>query len=149
MKVIDSFRGEYQFLSNFYPHPVEFDGLVYPTSEAAFQAQKCTDPADREKYTRCKNPVMAKRMGRREVLPPDWETACYAAMEAILRVKFSDPDLAARLIATGDAYLEEGNHWHDNRWGRCRCEACRDKVAENRLGRMLMEIRADLARADA
>ena len=40
-KVIDEFRGEYGFLSNFHQHPFEYKGLTYPNSEAAFQAQKC------------------------------------------------------------------------------------------------------------
>ena len=39
--VIDSFRGEYDFLSNFYSAPVEYQGIVYQNTEAAFQAQKC------------------------------------------------------------------------------------------------------------
>lgn len=47
-------------------------------------------------------------------------------------------------MATGDAFLEEGNHWHDNRWGRCSCERCSSKIAPNWLGKILMEIRAEL-----
>ena len=41
MNKIDSFKDEYFFLSNFYEAPVEYDGLKYGSSEAAFQAQKC------------------------------------------------------------------------------------------------------------
>ena len=37
-KVIDSFSGEYDFLSNFYNCPVEYEGITYLNSEAAFQA---------------------------------------------------------------------------------------------------------------
>jgi hypothetical protein len=28
--VIDAFRGEWEFLSNFYPAPVEIEGITYP-----------------------------------------------------------------------------------------------------------------------
>lgn len=35
---ITSFLGEYRFLSNFYPAPVSYLGLRYPTVEHAFQA---------------------------------------------------------------------------------------------------------------
>ena len=38
MDIIDSFKGEYSFLSNFYQYPVTYGGLTYPTAEAAFQA---------------------------------------------------------------------------------------------------------------
>ena len=144
MAVINTFRGEHRFLSNFYQSPVTFEGLTYATAEAAFQAQKAADPAQRLKYTEIKNPVRAKQMGKKETLPPDWDAAAYDIMAAILRRKFADPGLAARLQATGDALLVEGNHWHDNRWGCCSCEKCGGKVGENRLGRILMDIRAQL-----
>lgn len=145
MVVIDSFRGEHRFLSNFHPCPVEYEGLTYPNAEAAFHAQKCTDPADRMKYVQVKNPVRSKRMGRREQLPADWDARRYDAMKAVVRAKFANPEMAERLLATGDAYLVEGNHWHDNYWGRCSCEKCRDKEGGNRLGMILMDIRAELA----
>ena len=147
MEVISSFRGENMFLSNFYQCPIEFEGLIYPNSEAAFHAQKCQDPADREKYTRVKNPVITKRMGRREKLPADWDERSYGIMESILRVKFANPALADKLLATGDAYLEEGNHWHDNRWGNCSCDACREIEGKNWLGKILMDIRENIKAA--
>lgn len=59
----------------------------------------------------------------------------------ILRAKFAVPELAEMLESTSDAYLEEGNHWHDNRWGNCICEKCRAKEGENLLGEILMRVR--------
>lgn len=41
---IDYFREEYDFLRNFYPTKVVFDGITYYNSEAAYQAQKCLHP---------------------------------------------------------------------------------------------------------
>ena len=41
-KIIDSFRGENYFLSNFFQCDFEYEGLTYHTAEAAFQAQKCS-----------------------------------------------------------------------------------------------------------
>ena len=66
------FRGKYAYLSNFYEAPVEYDGLVYQNSEAAFQAQKCIDRKDREMFTRL-NPSEAKKAGRKVQLRKDWE----------------------------------------------------------------------------
>lgn len=47
-------------------------------------------------------------------------------------------NLAQLLIETGDATLIEGNTWGDRVWGVC------DGVGENRLGKILMQIRAKM-----
>ncbi|MBQ8349278.1 MAG: NADAR family protein [Ruminococcus sp.] len=81
-------------------------------------------------------------MGKKEPnLPKNWDEISYDIMLDILRAKFSVPELAEMLEATDDAYLEEGNHWHDNRWGRCTCERCRAKEGKNLLGEILMRVR--------
>lgn len=142
MNKITTFRREYHFLSNFYQYPFTYKGLVYPNAEAAFQAQKCSSDADRIKYTLQKNPVRAKQMGKKEPnFPKNWDEISYDIMLDILRAKFSVPELAEMLEFTGDAYLEESNHWHDNRWGNCTCEKCSTKEGENWLGKILMHIR--------
>ena len=41
--VILEFKGEYAFLSNFYPSTFILDGKIYPTVEHYFQAQKTTN----------------------------------------------------------------------------------------------------------
>ena len=146
MKIINSFKKEYGFLSNFHNSPITYKGFTYPNAEAAFQAQKCQNEADKVKYTETKNPVIAKQMGKREHLPEDWDEKSVSIMKEILEAKFAVPELAEMLIATGDAYLEEGNHWHDNKWGRCTCTKCQSKNGQNLLGKMLMEIREGLSK---
>ncbi len=44
-KPITSFRGAYSFLSNFYWASVYYEGIMYPTSEHAFQAAKTLEKA--------------------------------------------------------------------------------------------------------
>ena len=57
-------------------------------------------------------------------------------MEDLIYQKFStNPELAAKLIATGDALLVEGNWWHDTFFGVC------DGKGENHLGLILMRVR--------
>ena len=144
MDKITSFREQYRFLSNFYQHPFTYNGLIYPNAEAAFQAQKCSNDDDRIKYTLQKNPVRAKQMGKRENLPKNWNEISPSIMRDILKAKFAVPELADMLRSTGDAYLEEGNQWHDNRWGHCTCAKCSAKPGQNLLGKILMEIRNEL-----
>ena len=40
---ITEFRGENQYLSNFYPCLINFRKIAYPSAEHAFQAQKTLD----------------------------------------------------------------------------------------------------------
>lgn len=69
----------------------------------------------------------------------DWEAIKIDVMRYCLQEKFSaGSDLAAKLIATGDCELVEGNTWGDVFWGVCR------GTGENRLGRLLMERREEL-----
>jgi predicted NAD-dependent protein-ADP-ribosyltransferase YbiA (DUF1768 family) len=41
MELIDitAFQDQYWFLSNYYPAPVVYHGITYPSNEVAFQAQ--------------------------------------------------------------------------------------------------------------
>jgi hypothetical protein len=65
-------------------------------------------------------------------------------MEDLLRQKFAPgSELAAKLVATYPRMLIEGNNWHDNYWGSCRCDVCGFK-GMNVLGVLLMTIRAEL-----
>lgn len=138
MQVIDSFRGEYSFLSNFHKCRVEFEGTVYPSVEHAFQAAKNPDPEYRSLIAAAGSPVTAKRMGKKTQLRSDWEEVKEGIMLELLRSKFSDPALREKLLATGDAELIEGNNHWDRYWGVCRGEGL------NKLGKLLMYVRSEL-----
>lgn len=141
--MINCFDGEYAFLSNYYNSPITHDGITYPTNEHFFQAMKTLKIDEKWAIAAADTPGQAKRMGRSVTLRSDWETIKSYYMELGLRLKFQNPDLAAKLIATGDEELIEGNYWHDNIWGSCTCEKCGNK-GENRLGKLLMTIRNEL-----
>lgn len=131
------FRGKYWFLSNFYPVDVVLDGLTYHTSEAAFQAQKCVNPAVRRQFAELKSAKEAKRLGQQVVLREDWDDIKVAEMRRIIDAKFSNSELAMMLAAIGGEIVED-NHWNDTFWGRC------DGIGENWLGRILMDKRAEI-----
>lgn len=134
-RTIASFRGEHAFLSNFYPVEVQFDGVVYPTVEHAFQAAKTVDADERDQICQQMKPLDAKRLGQDVKLRDDWETKKIAVMEDLVLQKFQRPVLRARLLATGDAALVEGNTWGDTFWG------VSEGKGANHLGRILMRIR--------
>lgn len=134
--MISSFRDEYFFLSNFYPVEIKLDGIVYPNAETAFQAQKTLDVEERRKFSMLKNPVQAKRLGRKVKLRDDWEEVKLDIMTEIVSQKFlQHPHLIEMLLQTGDEELIEGNKWGDRFWGVCK------GVGENHLGKILMKIR--------
>ncbi len=141
--IINSFRDEYFFLSNFYLANVTHDGISYGSNEAAFQACKVVDPKDRKEFAFL-NPSEAKRKGRHVRLRGDWEQVKEQIMYDIVLCKFTqNPDLKAKLLATGDAYLEEGNTWGDRTWGTV------DGQGKNLLGKILMEVRQVLRNREA
>lgn len=140
ISTIDSFRGKYYFLSNFFPAEVTYSGLTYQNNEAAFQAQKTYSKEERIEFTTLE-PRDAKRRGRRVRLRRDWEQVKDRIMEEIVRAKFSqNEELKEQLLATGDAQLVEGNRWNDRYWG----VDIRSGVGENHLGKILMKVRSEL-----
>lgn len=135
-KVINSFRDEYFFLSNFYRCPVMYMGHEFTCAEAAFQAAKC--PA-RAREFQALGPSEAKKLGRNVLLREGWEYIKNMIMRRVVYSKFSQNRfLLDKLLSTGDAVLIEGNDWGDTYWGQV------DSEGENNLGKILMETRAEM-----
>ncbi len=132
---IRRFTGEYRFLSNFFPCRITYEEITYPSTEHAYQAAKCIFRKDKHRIAEL-TAGEAKREGRKVELRPDWEEVKLQVMEDVLRLKFfGNKSLAAKLLATGDQELIEGNTWGDTFWGVCK------GVGENHLGKLLMKVR--------
>jgi ribA/ribD-fused uncharacterized protein len=141
---IGEFQGAYRFLSNFWPAEVTYEGITYPTAEHAYQAAKTLDATERRRIAALPTPAEAKAEGRKLKLREDWETAKFVVMEDVVRLKFtSHADLREKLLATGDALLEEGNTWGDRVWGVYQGQG------ENCLGKILMKVRKELRTSSA
>lgn len=139
MDDIDRFRGKHGFLSNFHRRRFRWRNHIWPTAEHAYQAAKTKEWDWMQRIKLAETPGMAKRLGRRAPLRPDWDRLRLVAMESILRAKFAGPEMRSRLLDTGNALLIEGNDWGDTFWGVC------DGRGENHLGRLLMSLRRRLA----
>lgn len=132
---IKGFFGEYRWLSNYHLIDIDFEGLVYPSTEHAYQANKTNNLAIREEFLglTCNE---ARLKGQELELRADWEDIKFMVMYKVNNIKFENPELLAKLIATGNKYLEETNDWGDTIWGVC------DGEGKNDLGNILNKIRS-------
>lgn len=136
--LIDNFEDEFHFLSNFYYCKVTYEGILYPSSEHAYQAAKSTINEDRMSVKYAGSPAQAKQRGRHIKMRPDWDDVKLGVMEDILRIKFGRPLLKEKLLLTKGFNIVEGNHWGDTYWGVCRGKG------SNHLGQLLMKIREEI-----
>lgn len=101
------------------------------------------------------DPGKAKRLGRKWKLTPTelraWEARRLTVMRALLEEKARrSPNFRQWLEESRTQLIVEGNWWHDNFWGNCRCgnedgkhPECK-KAGTNWLGNSLMDVRAGL-----
>lgn len=130
------FRDEFYFLSNMFPVEIKIGEYTFSCAESAFQASKCLLPEDKKRFESL-NGFEAKKLGRKVKLRPDWNEVRIPLMRRILKIKFSHPDLAEKLMKV-EGVIVEDNTWNDTFWGKCR------GVGENHLGLILMELRERL-----
>lgn len=135
-----AFVGDLAFLSNMYPCRMHLsvNGTAYTftSAEAAFQAGKCVRDSDVALLAASKSGYDAKKLGRRVKMRPRWDDERVAWMKKVIRAKFnSSPLLMQKLVETAPMELVEENDWHDTFWG------VSGGVGENRLGKILMEVR--------
>lgn len=137
MEAITNFRGEYFFLSNFYPILMEVGGISYRTMEHYYQSNKATNLDDAKMVREQPTPSMAKIKGRHIKLREDWDEVKDFIMRQGLEAKFALSEMRSKLIYTGDVELIEKNNWGDSYWG------ISFGHGQNKLGKMLMEIRGN------
>lgn len=144
--MINQFKGPYSWLSNFEPVIIYTRGYKYPTVEHAYVASKSKDPDFWAKISRmdAKYAGLAKKEGRTVELRENWEKYKIQYMKEFLNQKFHYFKFKNRLLITGNEEIVEGNYWHDNFWGDCFCEKCKNIEGKNNLGKLIMVIRKEL-----
>jgi N-glycosidase YbiA len=132
----------YGCFSNFSPHGVHSNGKWFPTVEHYFQAMKFEGSDHAHTIRKAASPKQAKALAWRREFPlrPDWDEIRDDVMIRGVREKFTKHEkLRQLLLATGQEELVE-NAPGDFYWG---CGA--DGSGENRLGKILMQVRTELA----
>jgi ribA/ribD-fused uncharacterized protein len=142
-KIINFYRTEDPFgeFSNFAHFPILMKGVVWPTTEHYFQAQKFANTPREEEIRLVKAPGKAAKMGRDRAYPlrPDWESVKDNVMREAVSAKFQQyPHLVSLLLSTDDAEIVE-HTVNDSYWGDGG-----DGTGRNMLGRILVEVRQQL-----
>lgn len=143
-KEITSFRGPNAFLSNFYPAPIRLFKRTFDSSEILYQALKSNENIEAvlDEFSNITNPVEAKRRGYSLPMKPNWDQIKESVMDFVVDLKFKqNVGLQRRLAFTQPSILIEGNMHHDNFYGYCYCDKCKDKPKLNILGKILMKKR--------
>ena len=136
---IKFYTPKFYVFNNFSAHAIEFQGKLYPTSEHAYQAAKCTDPHGREEIRNARSPIEAKNLANGRYRPardPEWDSKKVAILEEILRAKLAQHREAQEALRdSGDEDIVE-NSPTDYFWGEGA-----DGSGKNMLGKLWMKIR--------
>jgi hypothetical protein len=127
--------------SNFAPFAIELDGARWATVEHYYQAQKFSDPDIRKAIRAAQKPAIAKKLAEthKAAIRPDWDSVKDEVMYAAVSAKFAQhAELRELLLATGEEDIAESAPT-DYYWG-----IGREGTGQNRLGRIMARIRAEL-----
>lgn len=133
------YEQEFYPLSNFSAFQLRWKGLIFQTSEAAYQWEKfpsCVPLQNDILYARSAHEAYKLAERYKTARRKDWDQVKVQIMLEILTAKaIQHSYVLKKLIETGDRYLCE-NSWRDSFWGWGP-----DRKGRNMLGTIWMEIR--------
>jgi hypothetical protein len=129
--------------------PFLYQWVEYRTVENFYQAMKLPrDRVDLRAEIAAMSPFESKKAIRDKSKYPwreDWtKEESIKVMDYALRKKFTRTSSWGRKLLETTDEIVETNNWHDNFWGNCICDKCKDKVGENHLGLLLTSLREEL-----
>jgi ribA/ribD-fused uncharacterized protein len=127
--------------SNFAPFGIDLGGKRWPTVEHYYQAQKFSDPKLQKQIRGADKPIIAKSLadGSKANIRADWDAAKDDVMYRAVKRKFElHAELRDLLLATGEEEIVEAAP-NDYYWG-----VGRDGTGQNKLGKIIERIRAEL-----
>lgn len=140
-----SLRTKWGMFSNFFRGKIVLKGKEWPTAEHYFQAQKFAGTSHEERIRLLKSPAEAKAEGNKRTLPlrKDWSQVKDQVMYDVVLAKFTQrPVLRQKLLESGTRELVEHTR-NDSYWGDGG-----DGSGQNKLGKILMQVRKELATED-
>lgn len=142
------YEHDFYVLSNFSAFNLEWEGMTFQTSEAAYHWEKFAIEADDDTrnsvaYAIYEAPSAHEAFKiaetQKHLRRPDWDDVKVGIMRDILRAKADQHEYVRRkLLATGDRELVEDS-WRDDFWGWGP-----NRDGQNMLGKLWMEVRAEL-----
>ncbi len=139
------YEQDFYVLSNFSAFSLQWDGIRFDTSEAAYHYEKFKydSPEICEEIRNAPSAHEAFKIAERNkhLRHADWDLLKIPVMRAILHAKADQHEYVRRkLLATGDRILVEDS-WRDDYWGWGP-----NRDGQNMLGKLWMEVRAALAK---
>ena len=137
------FIGQHQALDNFAAFSLEWNGILWPTLEHAYQAAKFEDDSIIQRIKKARSPYEAKSIVREKEfaskVSPDWNSRKVATMKALMQCKVGQHSLIKEiLLGTQKAQLVEDSPF-DSFWG-----TGPNGDGKNMIGLLWMEIRDEL-----
>lgn len=138
---IPYYETSYFVFSNFSPHAVTMNGVLYPTAEHAYHAAKFDDEKIKVEIRNARSPLEAYALGQKykSQRRKDWDAIKIQVLHDIVTEKVKQhEEVKAALLATGDEEIVEVNP-NDDFWGNGR-----DGNGQNQMGKIVMKIREEL-----
>lgn len=141
--MIYDLTGKYAVLHDYALASVKLDGVEYPTVRHALEAAKFLSEETRATIQNASTPGVADQIGRNLAgdVRQDWGEVCQGIVADLLKQKFAGREIKRLLLSTGDEEIVYTNG-DDLFWGS------RFGAGENHMGRLLMELRDSLKKAE-
>lgn len=139
--MVVSFRGEYNWLSNFFDVKIILDGIEYISVEHAYMSAKSESMEWKSFCSNFTNTAgKVKRESHKIALVPYWDLIKIDVMFECLKQKYSQEPFKTKLLNTKNQRIQEGNHHKDTFWG----VDLETNIGKNILGILITEIRENL-----
>jgi ribA/ribD-fused uncharacterized protein len=110
------------------------------SGETEFDDTKAVDILHFNSVRSMSTPGLAKAVGRKIELRPDWKSIKHEVMRLSIEAKFTSPTLREKLLQTEGYDLLEGNQLGDTYWG----VESKTLKGKNHVGLILMKVREGL-----
>lgn len=141
MKTLLFYQQFYDLFNNFSANAVEYEGVLYPTAEHAYQAAKLTNQEAKDAVRSAKSPLLSKEISStyKEFKRAGWDEVKLEIMEIICRAKLEQhEEVREALLKSGSDIIAEDSK-EDSFWG-----IGADGQGQNHLGKIWMKLRGEL-----